>query len=218
MATRSRAETFVTDRVNEWCTTGLPAAYSGYDGAVQPEQVPASITELYDRFRAPAFSLARRIIGDDVLAEDVLQEVFLSIWRTPGGFDPSRGGLSTWVMAMVHHKSVDAVRREQSQRDRQARAQLDLDATPDPAKDIGDAVCDRAVAHRVRSALAALPPSQREALALAYFNGYTQREIASLTGTPLGTIKTRMRAGMGSLRKVLHEVAAGPAGTALAEA
>jgi RNA polymerase sigma-70 factor (ECF subfamily) len=197
----------------------LHTAYSGYDGAVQHEQVPASITELYDRFRAPAFSLARRIIGDDVLAEDVLQDVFLSIWRTAGGFDPARGSLSTWVLSMVHHKAVDAVRREQSQRDRQARAQLDLDvSSPTVTVDVGDVVCDRAVARRVRTALAALPPAQREALGLAYFSGYTQSEIASLTGTPLGTVKTRMRAGMGQLRKVLHEVATGPAGAALADA
>jgi RNA polymerase sigma factor (sigma-70 family) len=197
----------------------LAAAGSGYDRHVQPERVPASITELYDRFRAPAYSLARRILGDDVLAEDVLQEVFLSIWRRPAGFDSSRGGLSTWVMSMVHHKAVDAVRREQSQRDRQARAQLDLDSTaPAGTLDVGDAVCDRAVAQRVRTALAALPPAQREALGLAYYSGYTQSEIASLTGTPLGTVKTRMRAGMGQLRKVLHEVSAGPAGAALADA
>jgi RNA polymerase sigma-70 factor (ECF subfamily) len=84
--------------------------------------------------------------------------------------------------------------------------------------DVGDAVCDRAVAERVRTALAALPPAQRQALGLAYFSGYTQSEIASLTGTPLGTVKTRMRAGMGQLRKVLHEVSAGPTGAALADA
>lgn len=202
--------------MNECCNIGLLATYRGYYSTVQHQQVPASITELYDRFRAPAFSLARRIIGDDVLAEDVLQDVFLSIWRTPGAFDPARGGLSTWVMSMVHHKAVDAVRREQSQRDRQARSQLELDiAGPTMTVDVGDAVCDRAVAERVRAALAALPVAQREALALAYYSGYTQSEIASLTATPLGTIKTRMRAGMGQLRKALHEVAAGPA---LAEA
>lgn len=186
---------------------------------MQREQVPASVTELYDRFSGPAFSLARRIIGDDVLAEDVLQEVFLSIWRSPGGFDPARGGFSTWVMSMVHHKAVDAVRREQSQRDRRSRAQLDMEsAAPRMTVDVGDAVCDRAVAQRVRTALAALPPVQRQALGLAYFSGYTQSEIASLTGTPLGTVKTRMRSGMASLRTVLHEVAAGPAGATLAEA
>jgi RNA polymerase sigma factor (sigma-70 family) len=205
--------------VNESCKIGLLATYRGYYATVQPQQVPASITELYDRFRAPAFSLARRIIGDDVLAEDVLQDVFLSIWRTPGAFDPARGGLSTWVMSMVHHKAVDAVRREQSQRDRQARSQLELDtAGPTMTVDVGDAVCDRAVAERVRAALATLPVAQREALALAYYSGYTQSEIASLTATPLGTIKTRMRAGMGQLRKALHEVAAGTTGPALAEA
>ena len=167
----------------------------------QADESPASINELYDRFRTPAFSLARRILGDAILAEDVLQEVFLHIWRTPGAFDPTRGSFSTWVMTMVHHRAVDAVRREQSQRDRRARAEFALAAHPVRVIDVEDEVCDRAGAQRVRLAMAALPPAQGRALAMAYYDGFTQREIADLTGTPLGTVKTRMRAGMAQLRK-----------------
>jgi RNA polymerase sigma factor (sigma-70 family) len=200
-----------TRRVNRWGTTGLPATRPGYDpfvqvDEVQPGQSPASITELYDRFCGPACSLARRIVGDAVLAEDVVQEVFLQIWRTPGAFDPVRGSFSAWLMTMVHHKAVDAVRREQSQRDRRDRVQSELATEPPPAVDVEDQVCDRAVAQRVRLALGALPAAQRQALALAYYDGFTQCEIADMTGTPLGTVKSRMRAGMHQLRKVLHEV------------
>jgi RNA polymerase sigma factor (sigma-70 family) len=198
----------------------LRTTQNGYPPPVQPDPAPASITELYDRFRRPAFSLARRILADDVLAEDVVQEVFLSIWLKPAAFDPSRGSFASWLMATVHHKAVDAVRREQSQRSRQDRALHDATTAPAaPIVDVGDAVCDRAVAERVRAALAALPVAQRRALALAYYSGFTQREIAALTETPLGTVKTRMRAGMGQLRTALHEVAGNAlGGPALADA
>lgn len=188
--------------------------------AVQSSAAPASITELYDRFRRPAYSLARRIVGDDVLAEDVVQEAFLSVWLAPEAFDTSRGSYSGWLMAAVHHKAVDAVRREQAHRNRQTRALEEAMTLPAaPLADVGDAVCDRAVAERVRTALAALPVAQRRALALAYYSGFTQREIAALTETPLGTVKTRMRAGMTHLRDALHEAAGSAhAGPALAEA
>jgi RNA polymerase sigma factor (sigma-70 family) len=185
--------------------------------AVFPAPAPADLTELCARYHRQAFTLARRILGDDVLAEDVVQEVLLSAWLKPSGYEPSRGTFSSWLMSMVHHKAVDAVRREQSQRDRQARAQRDLTAAPLRSIDVEDAVCDRAVAERVRAALSALPDAQRQALALAYYSGFTQREIASLTGTPLGTVKTRMRAGMLQLRRALHEVG-DTLGPALADA
>ena len=175
----------------------------GYTSLVSPGP---DITELCARYRDPAFAMARRILGDDVLAEDVVQEVFLSVWRRPSAYDPARGSFPSWLMSLVHHKAVDAVRREQSQRDRQARAERELTELPGPRfVDVEDAVCDRAVAERVRVALSVLPAAQRRALALAYYSGFTQREIASLTGAPLGTVKTRMRAGMGQLRRALHE-------------
>src|SRR5881275_599158 len=99
----------------------------------------AALDELYDRFRRPAFALARRILADDTLAEDVLQDVFLTVWRDPGAYDSGRGSFAAWLLAMVHHKAVDSVRREESQRRRQSRAQdeLALDA-PIATRDVED--------------------------------------------------------------------------------
>jgi|tagenome__1003787_1003787.scaffolds.fasta_scaffold20624130_1 RNA polymerase sigma factor (sigma-70 family) len=169
-----------------------------------------AVDDLYQRFRRPAFALARRVLGDEVLAEDVLQEVFLGIWRDPGAFDGSRGSVSSWLLAMVHHKAVDAVRREESHRRRRARAEDDLALTaPTQTTDVEDAALQRLAAHRVRTALHALPAPQREALTLAYYGGYTQREVAALTDTPLGTVKTRMLAGMRRLEDSLGVPAPG---------
>lgn len=173
---------------------------------------PRAVDDLYERFRRPAFALARRVLADDTLAEDVLQDVFLSVWRDPGAFDGSRGSFASWLLAMVHHKAVDAVRREESQRRRQSLAEDDL-ALREPlsARDVEDEAWSRTVAEQVRSALGDLPASQREALTLAYYGGYTQREVAALTGAPLGTVKTRMLAGMRRLREGLG--AAAPLGS-----
>jgi RNA polymerase sigma factor (sigma-70 family) len=163
-----------------------------------------AVEDLYERFRRPAFALARRVLGDDTLAEDVLQDVFLSIWRDPGAFDGSRGSVASWLLAMVHHKAVDAVRREESHRRRRTRAEDDLALTaPTQTTDVADAAYERVVAGRVRAALHALPEAQREALTLAYYGGYTQREVAAITDTPLGTVKTRMLAGMRRLKDTL---------------
>ena len=167
-----------------------------------------AIDDLYARFRRPAFALARRILGDDALAEDVLQEVFLSVWRDPAAFDRGRGSVASWLLAVVHHKAVDAVRREESQRRRQAQAEdeMVLDA-PTATRHVEDDAWSRLVAEQVRTAMGVLPQPQREALTLAYYGGYTQREVAALTGTPLGTVKTRMLAGMRRLRQELGGVA-----------
>jgi RNA polymerase sigma-70 factor (ECF subfamily) len=170
----------------------------------------SAVDELYDRYSQPAFALARRILADEVLAEDVLQDVFLSVWRDPGAFDAARGSFSSWLMAMVHHKAVDAVRREKSHRRRRTRAEDDLVlSTPTSTRDVEDEAWSRVVSEQVRGALGLLPASQREALTLAYYGGYTQREVAALTSTPLGTVKTRMLAGMRRLREELGGAAPG---------
>jgi RNA polymerase sigma-70 factor (ECF subfamily) len=168
------------------------------------------IDDLYERFRRPAFALARRILSDDALAEDVIQEVFLSVWRDPAAFDRGRGSVASWLLAVVHHKAVDAVRREESQRRRQAQAEdeMALDA-PTATRDVEEEAWSRVVAEQVRTAMRGLSAAQREALTLAYYGGYTQREVAALTGAPLGTVKTRMLAGMRRLKQELG----GPAGT-----
>jgi RNA polymerase sigma-70 factor (ECF subfamily) len=175
-----------------------------------------AVDDLYDRFRRPAFALARRVLADDTLAEDVVQDVFLSVWRDPHAYDRSRGSFSSWLMAMVHHKAVDAVRREESHRRRRARAEDDLALTaPTRAQDVEDEAWTRVVSERVRTALGTLPDAQREALTLAYYGGYTQREVAALTRAPLGTVKTRMLAGMRRLKEELGTVAGGTSGGAL---
>ena len=163
-----------------------------------------AIDDLYERFRRPAFALARRILGDDSLAEDVLQEVFLSVWRDPSAFDKARGSVASWFLAVVHHKAVDAVRREESQRRRQALAQEELVLeAPVSTRDVDEEAWTRVVADQVRTAMGVLSSAQREALTLAYYGGYTQREVAALTGAPLGTVKTRMLTGMRRLKQEL---------------
>src|SRR5215218_7505420 len=122
---------------------------------------PSAVEDLYDRFRRPAFALARRILADDALAEDVLQEVFLSVWRDPSAYDRARGSFSSWLLAVVHHKAVDAVRREESQRRRQTLAEEDaaLDQ-PVTTRDVEEEAWTRVVAEQVRSALGQLSEPQ----------------------------------------------------------
>jgi RNA polymerase sigma-70 factor, ECF subfamily len=174
--------------------------------AVEAGAHPA-LAALYDRYGRRAYSLARRVCRDDNLAEDVVQEVFLAFWRDPGRFDPGRGGFGTWILTLVHHKSVDAVRRESALRRRTVAVVeegQDWSAPPGPGADLG--ALQSMEAGHVRDALGRLPAEQREALALAYFGGYSQREVATLTGVPLGTVKSRMFSGMRRLRGVLGPV------------
>ena len=168
-----------------------------------------ALEQLYDRYARPAYSLARRVTGDPAFAEEVVQEVFLAVWRQPERFQPSRGGFASWLLAAVHHKSVDAVRREEAVRRRALALQAvgGLDASDPPTDRTEDVVEERLRGERVRQALRKLPDSQREALTLAYYGGYTQREIASLTRTPLGTVKTRMHRAMHQLRTALDDLA-----------
>jgi RNA polymerase sigma-70 factor (ECF subfamily) len=163
----------------------------------------AALEALYGRFGRVSYALARRILGDEVLAQDVVQEVFLTVWRDAARFDASRGGFSTWLLTMTHHKSVDSVRREENLRKRRAPADaLEFTESTDPAVD--DEVWTAFRRDQVRAALVELPDPQRRALSLAYFGGYTQREIAKITETPLGTVKTRMLAGMKRMRDALQ--------------
>jgi RNA polymerase sigma-70 factor (ECF subfamily) len=163
-----------------------------------------SIGELLDGYAGRALALARRVVVDGHLAEDVVQEAFLAYWRNPNAFDASRGTFGSWFLALVHHKAVDAVRRETSQRRRFDAAAESLD--PETPADVAEIVAGRLADARVRHALEGLPAVQREALVLAYWGGCTQREIALRTGAPLGTVKTRMLAGMRRLHAGLGAV------------
>jgi RNA polymerase sigma-70 factor (ECF subfamily) len=169
----------------------------------------SALEALYDRYGRPAFALARRITGDPVFAEEVVQEVFLALWRAPEKYDPDRGGFPSWLLATTHHKAVDAVRREETVRRRRASLADEAAAYTSVASDappVEDAAWSGLRGERVRQALGTLPEAQREALVLAYYAGYTQREIAERTNTPLGTVKTRMLAGMRRLRDLLDAV------------
>jgi RNA polymerase sigma factor (sigma-70 family) len=165
----------------------------------------SALGELYERHGAGAYGLARRVLGDATLAQDVVQEVFLAVWRDPERYDGDRGAFGTWLLTVTHHRAVDVVRREEALRRRQSAAEL-LEVWESAPDSVADVVWTGVRGERVRAALGDLPPPQREALALAYFGGYTQREIAGLTGAPLGTVKTRMLAGMRRMREALVSV------------
>ena len=178
-------------------------------GPMRGRTPEGSIADLLDSYTRPALALARRIVVDDQLAEDVVQEAFVAYWCHPATFEAARGPFAPWFLALVHHKAVDAVRREMSQRRRLDAAASLLD--DEPAPDVADGVLDRIGDARVRTALSSLSPVQREALVLAYWGGFTQREIAARTGAPLGTVKTRMLVGMRRVQQALS-AAAVPAG------
>jgi RNA polymerase sigma factor (sigma-70 family) len=165
-----------------------------------------ALETLYDRYRTMAYSIAYRLTADTTAAEDVVQDAFLGVWRNAERYAEGRGSVKTWLLSIVHHRAVDAVRR------RRPTVELpEREAAPPPSLTVPDVwaeVSGRLDADAVRSALAALPAAQREALELAYYRGLTQQEIAERTGTPLGTVKSRMRLGLLSLRRVLGDAVA----------
>jgi RNA polymerase sigma-70 factor, ECF subfamily len=163
-----------------------------------------ALEALYDRYGRAAYSLARRILTEETLAQDVVQEVFLSLWRDARRFDAGRGTVATYLLSMTHHRAVDVVRREENLR-RWRTSDEGLELAPDPKARVEDEVEASERRNEVRAALAELPVAQREALLLAYFGGYTQREVAALVGVPLGTVKTRMAAGMRKMREALQD-------------
>jgi RNA polymerase sigma factor (sigma-70 family) len=161
----------------------------------------AALEELFVRYGGACYGLARRILRDDSLAQDVVQETFLACWRD-GRYDQTRGTVASWLLSITHHKAVDAVRKEERLRSRRAseEALADLaDASGSPEDQAWGLLRGAAV----RGALRDLPTEQREVLLLAYYGGYSQREIATITGVPLGTVKTRTLAGMRRLRTAL---------------
>src|SRR6059058_350104 len=159
-----------------------------------------AIAELYDRFGRVAYGLARRILRDDSLAEDAVQEAFLAAWRSAPRFVPERAKASTWLLTLVHRRAVDLVRREERRRAESLGEEAEQTVG---ASD--EAVWLRYERERVQDALRKLPDQQREAIELAYYGGFTQSELADRLGQPLGTIKSRMFAGLTRLRELLSE-------------
>jgi RNA polymerase sigma-70 factor, ECF subfamily len=161
----------------------------------------AAFEVLYDRLAPLVHGIVRRVVRDPSQSEEVTQEVLLELWRTAVRFDPDRGGVRAWAATMAHRRAVDRVRSEQA-----ARVRTDKVAIRDQVRDhdeVSETVERRLEYQQVRDALSALTDLQREAVELAYFQGYTYRQVAELLGTPLGTIKTRMRDGLIRLRDEL---------------
>ena len=156
-----------------------------------------ALAEAYRRHAGAVFALARRLLVDASLAEEIVQEVFLRIWNQPEKFDPERGTLRSYLLAQCHGRSVDLLRSETSRRQREER---DHRRTAEKGYDLEHEVVDLSVAERVKDALAQLPHIEREAIALAYFGGHTYREVADMLDQPEGTVKSRIRAGLKKLR------------------
>lgn len=184
------------------------------DDAVLAELVcgqdQGALAVLYERHGAACYRLARQITASSVLAEDAVQEAFVGLWRSPGAYQRGRGSVRTWLLALTHHKAVDLVRREAAERRRQdaeaARQLVSMPAGEDPAA----AAWSQILAAEVRAALGDLPEAQRQSVTMAYFGGYTQSQIAELTGVPLGTVKTRTFTAMRRLRLRLAPLAGSP--------
>lgn len=162
-----------------------------------------ALAELYDRVGRTAFGLAFRVLRDDRLAEDAVQEAFLVVWRSAAAFSADRAKATTWILTLVHRRAVDLVRREQRRRaDSLEGAEGHEEAAAPSAEDAAWLHFER---ERVQGALKQLPDTQREALELAYYGGFTQSELAERLGEPLGTIKSRMFAGLARLRELLDD-------------
>jgi RNA polymerase sigma-70 factor (ECF subfamily) len=164
----------------------------------------AAFDELYRRYGAAAYGLALRITAQEALAQEVVQDAYLALWRAPEAYDPARGAFRSFFLSLVHHRAVDAVRREERLRQRTERAS-NLEPVRD--EDVADEVVEGTYLSvrrkQVREALTTLPPEQRQVIELAYFGGYTQTRIAESIGIPVGTVKTRTLAAMRKLRRAL---------------
>ena len=161
-----------------------------------------ALAELYDRVGRVAYGLAFKVLRDDRLAEDAVQEAFLTVWRTAAGFRADIAKASTWILTLVHRRAVDIVRREERRR-ADPLDDLDRDAgTSESAEDEAWLGFER---RRVKGAMQQLPYAQREAIELAYYGGFSQSELAERLGLPLGTIKSRMFAGLARLRELLDD-------------
>jgi len=156
----------------------------------------AAMTQLYDRYSAIVYSVALRVLGDTGAAEDVVQEIFMQLWRKPESFDASRGSLGAWLAVIARHRAIDALRKRKPETHiAEVVIALDIDLEEEAGRKIA--------IEKVRGALAGMPPEQRKAVELAFFEGLTHSEVAAKTGEPLGTVKTRIRSALMTLRKMM---------------
>lgn len=180
------------ETVTELTDAGLVVAISRYH--------QDALAEAYRRHAGAVLGLARRLLADEAAAEEVVQEVYLRLWNRPEAFDPGRGSLRSFLLAQAHGRAVDVLRSDQARRRREER---DLRRTAAGGYDVEREVWDLTVAETMRDALAALPDPERAAIELAYYGGHSYREVAERLGQPEGTVKSRIRSGLGRLRSEL---------------
>ena len=161
-----------------------------------------ALAEVFRRHGAAVAGLARRLLGDGALAEDVTQDIFLRLWREPLRFDASRGKLRTLLLTQAHGRAVDIVRTHSSRQRREERVGLEPQA---PAPDVDSGLMALTQAEQVKQALQAIPPDERVPIELAYYGGHTYRQVAVILDLPEGTVKTRIRAGLRRLHTMLNE-------------
>ena len=157
------------------------------------------MAQLYARYSSVVYAVALRVLGDTAAAEDVLQEIFIQLWRNPGAFDSGRGNLAPWLAVITRNRAVDSLRKRRPQTE---ISETTVSVEPDLASQ-----ADRGRAmEKVRAVLKDMPQAQRSSLEMAYFEGYSHSEIAKKTGEPLGTVKTRIRNGLMLLRKAVETI------------
>jgi RNA polymerase sigma-70 factor (ECF subfamily) len=164
---------------------------------------PRAFELVYDRHSGAAFSLAYRMVGRGNVAEDVVQEAFLSIWRSGARYERARGSVRTWVLGIVHHRAIDQLRRSSVHAKRRASDE-GLEERLESGERTDVEVARRDEAQAIRTAMESLPPEQSHVIELAYFGGFTHTEIADILETPVGTVKGRMRLGLEKLRHSLR--------------
>jgi RNA polymerase sigma-70 factor (ECF subfamily) len=163
---------------------------------------PRAFEVVYDRHSGAAFSLAYRMTGKRVTAEEVVQEAFLALWRANARYDRTRGSVRTWILGIVHNRAIDALRRGMVH-DRRRASDEGLEERFEARERTDVEAARHDEAREVRSALGVLPPEQLKVIELAYFGGFTHSEIAEMLGTPIGTVKGRMRLGLAKMRAQL---------------
>lgn len=163
-----------------------------------------ALSALYDRYAGMLFAMLVRILKDTSAAEEVLQDLFLQLWRGASRFDSSRGSLPAWLLVIGRNRALSRLRRRERREILEDPEEFSLESVPS-AGDLEDEAARTQLMQRLRGAMATLPPEQKEALELAYFEGMTQTEIAARTGSPLGTVKSRVRAAMQSLKRFFDD-------------
>jgi len=170
------------------------------------ERDSAALDEVYRRYSRSVYSLAYRVLGDGAAAEDVVQEVFLKLWRQPESYNPERGSLGPWLLSVTHNRAIDVLRRRKVRDEYQLPETLEFeDIVVDQGADPSDLASLNESAAAIRRALTQIPEAQRQAIEMAFFQGKTHAEISEELGEPLGTAKTRIRLGMRKLRALLEK-------------